>query len=60
MPRAKKETERVQPTFNKGQIELIRSFRGVLGDTNSEIVRSIVVNWLLKNADLVKNKKEES
>jgi hypothetical protein len=59
MPRARKETERVQPTFTKEQMRLIRSFKGIFGDDDSEIVRAIVTNWLLEHADITKNKKEE-
>jgi hypothetical protein len=59
MSRAKKDTLRVQPTFSKEQMRLIRSFKGVFGDDDAEIVRAIVTNWLLENAVLTKNKKEE-
>lgn len=48
MGRGKKESIKVQPTFNKAQIELIRKFKGILGEDDAEIVRYIVTNWLLQ------------
>ncbi len=43
---AQKEIKRVQVTFTKNQWELIENFRGVLGQTDAEIVRNIVLTWL--------------
>lgn len=50
MPRGKKEVIKVQPTFNKKQMELIRQFKGILGEDDAEIVRYIVTNWLLEKS----------
>lgn len=47
MPRTKKESKKIQPTFTKKQLELIRKYKGVLGEDDSEIIRYIVVDWLL-------------
>lgn len=35
-------------TFNQQQIELIEKFMGVMGNTKAEIIRNIVINWLLQ------------
>lgn len=41
-----KEIKRVQVTFSSGQWELIQRFRGMMGEDDAEIIRSIVVSWL--------------
>ena len=48
MVRSKKESFKIQTTFNKEQIKLIRSFKGILGEDDAELVRAIVTNWLLE------------
>jgi len=42
--------ERVQVTFSKDQLRLIRNYKGMLGDSDPEIIRNIVVNWLLERS----------
>ncbi|WP_457753389.1 hypothetical protein [Thermococcus sp.] len=42
----KDDIKRVQVTFTKNQWELIERFRGILGQTDAEIVRNIVLTWL--------------
>ncbi|WP_324735093.1 hypothetical protein VFC49_07925 [Thermococcus sp. SY098] len=42
----KEDVKRVQVTFTKNQWELIEKFRGILGQTDAEIVRNIVLTWL--------------
>ena len=59
MVRSKKEPNKIQATFNKEQLKLIRSFRGVFGDGDAEIVRYIVTNWLFEKVILKKRKDEE-
>ena len=49
--RSKKESIKIQVTFNKKQIELIRTFKGILGQDDAEIVRYIVTNWLLEKKE---------
>lgn len=39
-------SKKVQVNFSDSQIELLDNFRGELGDTISEVVRSIVISWL--------------
>jgi hypothetical protein len=37
---------KVQVTFSDGQWKLIETLRGTMGDTDSEIVRNIVISYL--------------
>ncbi len=48
MVKNKKDSEKLQITFTKGQLELIRKYKGVFGELDTEIVRYIVTNWLLE------------
>lgn len=38
--------KKVQVTFSNGQWKLIEKLRGAIGDTDSEIVRNIVISYL--------------
>ena len=40
--------EKIPVTFNEEQLKLIENFGGVLGNTKAEIVRNIVINWILE------------
>ncbi|MEK6915734.1 MAG: hypothetical protein AABW89_04310 [Nanoarchaeota archaeon] len=40
---------KIPVTFNEEQIKLINSYTGILGNTKAEIVRNIVINWILNN-----------
>ncbi|RLG10246.1 CopG family transcriptional regulator, partial [Candidatus Pacearchaeota archaeon] len=44
MPPKKKEVVKVQLTFSKKQMEIIRSYRDIFGESDAEIVRAIVVS----------------
>lgn len=48
--------EKVPITFNKQQIELINQFMGIMGNTKAEIIRNIVINWLLQQKSKEVNK----
>jgi len=37
---------KIQVTFSDGQWKLIEKLRGAIGDTDSEIVRNIVISYL--------------
>lgn len=50
--------KRVQVTFTEEQWELIEEFKGVLGQTDAEIVRNIVLAWLSEKS-LVSTKVKE-
>lgn len=45
---AEKKMEKIPITFNEDQIALIEKYEGLLGNTRAEIVRNIVINWLLE------------
>ena len=50
---------KVHVKFSKDQLDLIRQMKGPLGDTDSEVVRSICIAWLAEKellADAVKRK----
>lgn len=38
--------KKIQVTFTNGQWKLIEKLRGTIGDTDSEIVRNIVISYL--------------
>jgi hypothetical protein len=38
--------KKVQVTFSNGQWKLIERLRGTIGDTDSEIIRNIVISYL--------------
>jgi len=42
----KKEVVKVQVTFTKKQIEIMRGYQDIFGESDAEIVRAIVMNWL--------------
>lgn len=39
--------EKIPITFNSEQLKLIEDYMGILGNTKAEIIRNIVINWLL-------------
>lgn len=41
-----KYTKRIQITFTGEQWELIQQFKGIMGQSDSEVVRNIVLAWL--------------
>ncbi len=54
MPTKRKEVVKVQLTLTKTQIELIRNYKNIFGESDAEIVRAILINWLISQ-----NKKSE-
>jgi hypothetical protein len=42
----KADSDKVQVTYNKSQLDLIDNFKGIFGNSRAEIVRNIVTNWL--------------
>jgi hypothetical protein len=54
-----REIKRVQVTFSSGQWELIERFRGMMGDDDAEIIRSIVVSWLSEKSVITSEVKEK-
>jgi len=50
MQKKKEEMKRIQVTFTKEQWELIEKLKGEMGITDSEIVRNIVMGWLMEKS----------
>jgi hypothetical protein len=50
----KKESNKIQVTFNETQLKLIDEFKGIFGDTRAEIVRNITTNWIFEKYRLKK------
>ncbi len=46
---------KVHVKFTKEQLNIVSSLKGVLGGTNSEVVRTIVMAWLSEKSMLSKN-----
>ncbi len=55
MPIKKKEVVKVQLTLTKKQMEIIRKYKDIFGESDAEIVRAIVVNWLISKKEGEKN-----
>jgi len=56
----KEEVKRVQVTFSNYQWELLMKFKGVMGQTDAEVVRNIVISWLAEKSIIsteVKNRR---
>lgn len=39
--------KKIQVTFSDAQALLLDELKGILGDSDAEVVRAIVMNWLL-------------
>ncbi|MCQ6254032.1 CopG family transcriptional regulator [Methanocaldococcus sp.] len=39
-------SKRIQVTFTKEQWSMIEKFRGILGESDAELIRNIVLIWL--------------
>lgn len=44
--------KRIQVTFSNSQYEVIKKLKGELGVTDSEVVRNVVINWLIDKSFL--------
>jgi len=42
--------KRVQVTFNDDQWKVISTLKGIMGDTDADIVRNIVLSWLAEKS----------
>ncbi|MBT3394864.1 CopG family transcriptional regulator [archaeon] len=51
----KKEVVKVQVTFTKKQMEIMREYQDIFGESDAEIVRAIVMNWLAVKKEGSKN-----
>lgn len=55
------ENKRVNVSLTNQQLEIIRKFKGTLGNTDSEIIRNIVLTWLCEKdmiTDTIKQKEK--
>lgn len=43
----KKRKEKIPITFNEEQLRMIEKIGGMMGNTKAEIIRNIVINWLV-------------
>ena len=62
MLEVKRMAKKIQVTFSNGQWKLIEKLKGTIGDTDSEIVRNIVISYLseksyIKEEAINKNKR---
>lgn len=46
----KRGNKRVQVSFTAGQWNLIECFKGIMGDSDADIVRNIVLAWLAEKS----------
>lgn len=51
-------SRKVQVSFSDKQFELLTKLRGELGDTDSDVVRSIVIAWLAEKSFISTTLKE--
>ena len=57
-----KEKRRVQVIFTREQYEILQKLKGEMGSSDSEVVRNIVLNWLMENSFIsstIKSKYQE-
>jgi len=46
-----KESNKIPVTFNDAQWAYIDQYKGILGDKRAEVVRNIVLNWILEKKE---------
>lgn len=51
--------KRVQVTFSETQWKLIELLRGEFGDSDAEIVKSIVISWLSEKSFITSSAKQK-
>lgn len=50
MKKLNEDMKRIQVTFTKEQWELIEKLKGEMGITDSEVVRNVVMGWLMEKS----------
>ena len=48
---------KIPVTLNSQQLNLIDGYIGILGNTKAEVIRNIVINWVLNNNKGANNEK---
>ena len=43
-------TKKIQVSFSDKQMDLLSNFKGEMGETDAEIIRSIVISWLAEKS----------
>lgn len=51
--------KRIQVSFTTEQWELIKNLKGTLGDSDSAVIRQIVISWLAEKSFISNRVKEE-
>ena len=46
----KRESKRIQVVFTQEQYDLLQKLKGEMGSSDSEVVRNIVLNWLMEKS----------
>lgn len=54
-----KKNPRVNITFTQDQFKIIQKFKGIMGNTDSEIIRNIVLAWLCEKSIISTKVKEK-
>jgi predicted transcriptional regulator len=57
--KVKKDSKKIQFTLTKEQYGLIQKLKGEMGNSDSEIIRNIVIHWLLQNSFITSQIKEK-
>ena len=52
-------TKRIQVNFTKEQYDLLQKFKGELGNSDSEVVKIIILLWLSQNSLIPSTLKEK-
>lgn len=62
MTQEKPTNKRIHLTFSEDQWKILEKFKGVMGQTDAEIVRNIVLAWLAEKSLIsteIKNRRNE-
>jgi hypothetical protein len=59
MTHIKPKNKRIHLTFSEEQWKLIEKFKGLMGNTDAEIVRNIVLAWLAEKSIISTKIKEQ-
>jgi len=49
-----RESNKIPVTFNDEQWKYIQEYKGILGNKRAEIIRNIVLNWILNKSSFKK------
>jgi len=46
----RKNSKRIQVIFTEEQYNILKKLKGEMGGSDSEVIRNIVINWLMENS----------